>query len=60
VSAGKRLPFGVIGCGGMGFSHLGGLVKRAEKEALRVVAVCVAYRQRKTMTWDPRKEKVVS
>jgi predicted dehydrogenase len=44
----ERVQFGVIGCGGMGTGHLGGLVKRADKDNLRVVAVCDVYRRRIT------------
>jgi predicted dehydrogenase len=43
-----RIHFGVIGCGGMGTGHLGGLVKRADKDNLQVLAVCDVYQRRLT------------
>ena len=44
--ANDRLQLGVIGCGGMGTGHLGALLKRADKDRLRVVAVCDVYQRR--------------
>jgi predicted dehydrogenase len=46
--ANDRLHFGVIGCGGMGTGHLSGLVKRSDKDNLRVLGVCDVYRRRVT------------
>jgi predicted dehydrogenase len=44
--AAKVLRFGVIGCGGMGTGHLSGLVKRAKKDNVQVLAVCDVYQRR--------------
>ncbi|MFN3649852.1 MAG: Gfo/Idh/MocA family protein [Armatimonadota bacterium] len=46
--ANDRLRFAVIGCGGMGGGHLGGLMRRAEADNLQVVAVCDVYQRRLT------------
>jgi predicted dehydrogenase len=46
AGAGKRLRFGVIGCGGMGTGHLHALVRRGKKDDLEVVAVCDVYQRR--------------
>jgi predicted dehydrogenase len=48
VGANKRLHFGVIGCGGMGTGHLSGLVKRSEKDGVKVLSVCDVYQRRLT------------
>ncbi|MDB5306749.1 MAG: hypothetical protein JWO38_951 [Gemmataceae bacterium] len=48
LGANDRLNMGVIGCGGMGTGHLNGLVKRAEADKVRVVAVCDVYQRRLT------------
>ncbi len=45
-AANDRLTFAVIGCGGMGSGHLGGLMNRAEADNLRVAAVCDVYERR--------------
>jgi predicted dehydrogenase len=48
LGANDRLNFGVIGCGGMGTGHLGGLVKRAASDNIAVLSVCDVYRRRVT------------
>jgi predicted dehydrogenase len=48
LGANDRITFGVIGCGGMGTGHLGSLVKRGEKDNLRVLGVCDVYQRRLT------------
>ncbi len=48
AGANKRLSFGVIGCGGMGTGHLSSLVKRGEKDNVRVLSVCDVYQRRLT------------
>lgn len=48
AGANDRINFGVIGCGGMGTGHLGGLVKRSEADNLRVLGVCDVYQRRLT------------
>ena len=48
LGANERIRFGVIGCGGMGTGHLGGLVKRSEADNLQVVAACDVYQRRAT------------
>src|SRR5438067_869799 len=44
--AADRVVMAVIGVGGMGSGHLGGLVKRADADNVRVAAVCDVYRRR--------------
>lgn len=46
LGANERIPMAVIGCGGMGTGHLGGLVKRADADKVQVVAVCDVYQRR--------------
>ncbi|MFO0907364.1 MAG: Gfo/Idh/MocA family oxidoreductase [Isosphaeraceae bacterium] len=46
VGANDRIRIGVIGVGGMGSGHLGGLVQRAEADNVRVVGVCDVYQRR--------------
>ncbi|HEV3260530.1 MAG TPA: Gfo/Idh/MocA family oxidoreductase [Gemmataceae bacterium] len=46
LGANDRIQFGVIGCGGMGTGHLGGLVKRGDQDNIRVLAVCDVYQRR--------------
>ncbi len=46
LGANDRIRMAVIGCGGMGTGHLGGLVKRAEAENIAVPAVCDVYARR--------------
>ena len=48
LGANDRIHFGVIGCGGMGTGHLGGLVKRSDQDNIRVLAVCDVYQRRLT------------
>src|SRR5215471_12241209 len=48
LGANDRIHLGVIGVGGMGTGHLGGLVKRADQDNIRVLAVCDVYRRRIT------------
>lgn len=55
VGAGTRIRIAVIGCGGMGTGHLSGLVKRGDKDNLRVVGVCDVYQRRLT-----RAEKIAA
>ena len=44
--ANDRIQMGVIGVGGMGTGHVGGLVKRARADNVQVVAVCDVYQRR--------------
>jgi predicted dehydrogenase len=44
--ANDRLGMAVIGVGGMGSGHLGGLLKRADSDNLQVRAVCDVYQRR--------------
>lgn len=46
--ANDRIQMAVVGCGGMGTGHLGGLVKRADADKVQVVAVCDVYQRRLT------------
>lgn len=46
LGANDRIRIAVIGCGGMGTGHLGGLVKRSEAENIAVPAVCDVYNRR--------------
>lgn len=46
LGANDRIRFAVIGCGGMGTGHLGGLVRRGEAENIQVVAVSDVYQKR--------------
>jgi predicted dehydrogenase len=46
LGSNERLGIAVIGVGGMGGGHLGGLVKRSEKDNLQVRAVCDVYERR--------------
>jgi predicted dehydrogenase len=46
LGSNDRLQVAVIGTGGMGTSHAGGLVKRADADNLRVTHVCDVYRRR--------------
>jgi predicted dehydrogenase len=46
--ANERIRFGVIGCGGMGSGHLGGLVKRKGEANIDVTGVCDVYQRRLT------------
>lgn len=46
VGANDQIRMAVIGVGGMGGGHLGGLVKRAEADNVKVVAVCDVYQRR--------------
>ena len=48
MGANDRINMGVIGVGGMGTGHVGSLVKRADKDNVRVLAVCDVYRRRIT------------
>jgi predicted dehydrogenase len=48
VGANDRIQLGVIGVGGMGTGHVSSLVKRGDKDNVRVVAVCDVYRRRVT------------
>jgi len=48
LGANDRITMAVIGCGGMGGGHLGGLVRRAEADNIRVGAVCDVYQRRLT------------
>lgn len=44
--AARRLALGVIGTGGMGTSHLHGLVGRRDADDVEVIRVCDVYRRR--------------
>lgn len=46
LGANDRLNVGLIGCGGMGNSHLNDLLGKADEYQCRVVAVCDVYRRR--------------
>ena len=46
LGANDRIGMAVIGVGGMGSGHLGGLVKRATADNLQVRAVCDVYQRR--------------
>jgi predicted dehydrogenase len=46
LGANERITFGVIGCGGMGHSHLNDLMGRRERDNLIVTRVCDVYRRR--------------
>ena len=46
--ANDRINMGVIGVGGMGTGHVGSLVKRGNKDNVRVLAVCDVYKRRVT------------
>ena len=48
MGANDRINMGVIGVGGMGTGHVGSLVKRGDKDNVRVLAVCDVYRRRIT------------
>ncbi|MBM3823848.1 MAG: Gfo/Idh/MocA family oxidoreductase [Verrucomicrobia bacterium] len=48
LGANDRIGFAVIGVGGMGTGHLGGLVKRSQEENIQVRAVADVYRRRLT------------
>jgi predicted dehydrogenase len=48
LGANEQIRFGVIGCGGMGTGHVGGLVRRGEADNVKVVAVCDVYQRRVT------------
>lgn len=46
LGANDRIRFGVIGVGGMGGGHLGGLVNRKQADNIDVLAVCDVYQRR--------------
>jgi predicted dehydrogenase len=46
LGANDRLNVGLIGCGGMGNSHLNDLLGKADEYKCKVVAVCDVYRRR--------------
>ncbi len=46
LGANDRINMGLIGLGGMGNWHLGSLLGRAEKDNVRVAAVCDVYQRR--------------
>jgi predicted dehydrogenase len=46
VGANERVSVGIIGVGGMGFSHLRALVERSERYGCEVVAVSDVYQRR--------------
>ena len=46
LGANERINLAVIGCGGMGSSHLGDLMDRRERENLALTNVCDVYRRR--------------
>ncbi|HMC90126.1 MAG TPA: Gfo/Idh/MocA family oxidoreductase [Gemmataceae bacterium] len=48
MGANDRINMGVIGVGGMGTGHVASLVKRGDKDNVRVLAVCDVYRRRVT------------
>jgi predicted dehydrogenase len=48
LGANDRIQMAVIGIGGMGTGHVGGLVKRAQADNVRVAAVCDVYQRRVT------------
>jgi len=48
LGANDRINMGVIGVGGMGTGHVGSLVKRSDKDNVKVLAVCDVYKRRVT------------
>src|SRR5207237_1861709 len=48
LGANDRINMGVIGVGGMGTGHVGSLVKRGDKDNVKVLAVCDVYKRRVT------------
>src|SRR5437588_4373661 len=48
LGANDRVNMGVIGVGGMGTGHVGSLVKRGDKDNVKVLAVCDVYKRRVT------------
>src|SRR6266481_3720009 len=48
LGANDRINMGVIGVGGMGTGHVGSLVKRSDKDNIKVLAVCDVYKRRVT------------
>ena len=46
LGANDRIRMGVIGVGGQGTGHVGGLVKRGQTDNIQVVAVCDVYQRR--------------
>lgn len=46
LGANERVNIAVIGCGGMGSSHLGDLMGRRERDNLAMTHVCDVYRRR--------------
>jgi predicted dehydrogenase len=46
LGANDRLNVGLIGCGGMGNSHLNDLLNKTDEYRCKVVAVCDVYRRR--------------
>lgn len=46
AGANQRVTFGVIGCGGMGTSHLHSLMERRKEDNIAVLKVCDVYRRR--------------
>jgi len=48
LGANERIRFGVIGCGGMGTGHVGGLVGRGAVDNVQVAAVCDVFNKRIT------------
>lgn len=56
-AANERIRMAVIGVGGMGGGHLGGLVGRAEKDNVEVVAVCDVYQRRLTRAKETAKSE---
>ena len=46
LGANERINIAVIGCGGMGSSHLGDLMGRRERDNLALTNVCDVYRRR--------------
>jgi predicted dehydrogenase len=50
--ANDAIQMGVIGVGGMGTGHLGGLVQRSKADNIHVAAVCDVYQRRLTRARD--------
>lgn len=46
LGANERINIAVIGCGGMGSSHLGDIMSRREKDNIAITNVCDVYRRR--------------
>ncbi len=46
IGANEKLNIGVIGCGGMAFSHMEALLAMKQSDSVRITAVCDIYTKR--------------